>query len=310
MIDTIIHNHSLKKRLSLFFLEKKNGVAYLLLVPSLVLIFGILIYPLFYSLFISFHDYLLTKPGIYNFIGLANYLEALQSSFFLKSVIRTLYFAFVTVGVELVLGLGVALVLQQKFRGRGLVRGLIILPWALPTSVNGIMWKWIYNANYGVLNALLKRLGLIERYQVWLADPTRALHLVMLANIWKETPVGVLMFLAVLEQIPRELYEAALVDGANTLKKFWYITLPMLKPMMVTLAIIKIIWAIREFDIFYIITRGGPGEGTSVLSYYAYLTSFKFSRMGFGSAIAYLVIVLVILIGIPYFRYMRKQEVD
>ncbi|NLJ49086.1 MAG: sugar ABC transporter permease, partial [Candidatus Atribacteria bacterium] len=155
MIDRPIHNHSLKKRLSLFFLEKKNGVAYLLLVPSLVLIFGILIYPLLYSLFISFHDYLLTKPGIYNFIGLANYLEALQSSFFLKSVIRTLYFAFVTVGVELFLGLGVALVLQQKFRGRGLVRGLIILPWALPTSVNGIMWKWIYNANYGVLNALL-----------------------------------------------------------------------------------------------------------------------------------------------------------
>lgn len=310
MIDTITNNQSLKKRLSLFFFEKKNGVAYLLLIPSLVLIFGILIYPLLYSLFISFHDYLLTKPGQYNFVGFANYIEALKSNFFLKSVFRTLYFAFATVGIELILGLAVALVLQQKFRGRGLVRGLIILPWALPTSVNGIMWKWIYNANYGVLNALLLRLGLIERYQVWLADPIRALHLVMLANIWKETPVGVLMFLAVLEQIPRELYEAALVDGANTLKKFWYITLPMLKPMIVTLAIIKIIWAIREFDIFYIITRGGPGEGTSVLSYYAYLTSFKFSRMGFGSAIAYLVIVLVIIIGIPYFRYMRQQEVD
>ena len=219
---------------------------------------------------------LLTKPGIYNFIGFANYLEALQSSFFLKSVVRTLYFAFATVGLELVLGLGVALVLQQKFRGRGLVRGLIILPWALPTSVNGIMWKWIYNANYGVLNALLKRLGVIERYQVWLADPTRALHLVMLANIWKETPVGVLMFLAVLEQIPRELYEAALVDGANTLKKFWYITLPMLKPMMVTLAIIKIIWAIREFDIFYIITRGGPGAVSYTHLHPAMIFSYSF----------------------------------
>ena len=310
MIVSKGENRSFKKRLSLFFLEKKNGVAYLLLIPSLILIFGILIYPLLYSLYISFHDYILTKPGQFPFVGIANYIEALQSNFFLKSVMRTLYFSFVTVGVELVLGLMVALVLQQKFPGRGFVRGLIILPWALPTSVNGIMWKWISNANYGVLNALFFRLGLIERYQVWLADPMRALHLVMLANIWKETPVGVLMFLAVLEQIPRDLYEAAVVDGANTQKKFWYITLPMLMPMIVTLAIIKVIWAIREFDIIYIITRGGPGEGTSVLSYFAYLTSFKFSRMGYGSAIAYLVILMVLIIGIPYFRFLRRQGVD
>jgi len=308
--ETVQTDDAWKKKVALFFLEKKNGVAYFLLIPSLILIFGILIYPLFYSFYISLHDYVLTKPGQFPFIGFANYLEALQSNFFLKSVIRTLYFSFVTVGVELILGLAVALVLQQKFVGRGFIRGLVILPWALPTSVNGIMWKWIYNANYGVLNALFLKLGLIDRYQVWLAEPLRALHLVMLANIWKETPVGVLMFLAVLEQIPRELYEAAVVDGANTLKKFWYITLPMLKPMIITLAIIKVIWAIREFDIIYIITRGGPGEGTSVLSYFAYLTSFKFSRMGYGSAIAYLVIVMVLVIGIPYFRYLRRQGVD
>ena len=288
--------------------EKKGNVVLLLLLPSLILIFGLLIYPLIYSFYISLLDFNLTRPGVAPFIGLNNYVRALSDDLFLSSFLRTIYFSVVTVCTEIVLGVAIALLLKQKFRGRGIVRGLAILPWALPTVVNGIMWKWIYNANYGALNALLFNLGLISEYQVWLGEPMRALHLVMLANIWKETPVGVLMILATLEGIPEELYEASRVDGANTWQRFRYITLPLIKPMIGILFLIKIIWAVREFDLIYIVTRGGPGGGTTVLSYLAYLNSFKFFKMGYGSAIAYLLIALVMVIGIPYIIAITRSQ--
>ncbi|MDK2896812.1 MAG: multiple sugar transport system permease protein [Candidatus Atribacteria bacterium] len=288
--------------------EKKRNVILLLLLPSMVLIFGLLIYPLIYSFYISLLDFNLTRPGVTPFIGLNNYIQALSDGFFLSSLLRTIYFAGVTVSVEIVLGLAVALLLKQKFRGRGLVRGLVILPWALPTVVNGIMWKWIYNANYGALNALLSGMGLIDSYQLWLGEPMRALHSVMFANIWKETPVGVLMILAVLEGISEELYEAARVDGANTWQRFRYITLPLIKPMIGVLFVIKIVWAIREFDLIYIVTRGGPAGGTTVLSYLAYLNGFKFFKMGYASAISYFIIVLAMIIGIPYIISIARSQ--
>lgn len=292
--------------------ERKGVVIFLLLAPALVLIFGLLLYPLGYSFYVSLFDLNLTRPGTRPFVGLGNYLEALVNRQFWSSVSKTVYFAGLTVSVEILVGMAIALLLRQKFYGRGFVRGIVILPWALPTVVNGIMWKWIYNANFGLLNALLFKTGLIDKYQVWLGDAWRALHFVMLANIWKETPVGVLMLLAALEVIPGELYEAASVDGATVWQRFRYITLPLLKPMIFILFIIKTVWAIREFDLIYIVTRGGPAGGTMVLSYLAYLNSFKFFRMSYGSAIAYLIVGIALLLGIPYllgFRQPREEEV-
>lgn len=289
------------------FREKRKTI-YLLLLPALVCIFSLLLYPLGYSFYISLFDLNLTRPGNSPFVGLKNYFRALSDKFFWSSVFKTVYFAGVTVSVEILLGIAVALLLKQKFRGRGFVRGIVILPWALPTVVNGIMWKWIYNANFGVLNALLLKLGFIDTYRVWLGEPLRALHCVMLANIWKETPVGILMFLAVLEGISEEFYEAAAVDGATIWQRFKYVTFPFLKPMIVVLFLIKTVWAIREFDIIYVMTRGGPAGGTTVLSYLAYLNSFKYFKMGYGSAIAYLVIAIIFVLGIPYLLVLKKTQ--
>jgi ABC-type sugar transport system permease subunit len=306
--DSLRVNH---KRLAKgSFFEEKKKVVLLLLLPALICVFWLLLYPLAYSFYISLFDFNLTRPGYSPFVGLKNYLNALlDKSFFWNSVLRTVYFAGITVSVEVLLGIIIALLLKQKFWGRNFVRGIVILPWALPTVVNGVMWKWIYNANFGVLNALLSRLGFIKEYQVWLGEPWRALHCVMFANIWKETPVGVLVFLAVLEGIPEELYEAAAVDGATVWQRFRYVTFPLLKPMIFVLFLIKAVWAVREFDIVYVITRGGPAGGTMVLSYLAYLNSFKYFKMGYGSAIAYLVIAIALILGIPYLLALgRSQE--
>ena len=201
----------------------------MLLAPTIILVFGLLLYPILNTVWLSFTDLKLSVPQSGAFIGLNNYLKAFQDPEFVASIRRTIYFAVVTVPVETVLGLLIALVLCQKFKGRGFVRGLIILPWALPYVVNGAMWKWIFNANYGAFNALLSQWGLIDSYRIWLGNPTTAFNLIILANVWKETPVAVILIHAALQSISPDLYEAARVDGAGAFRRLWYITLPIIR---------------------------------------------------------------------------------
>jgi multiple sugar transport system permease protein len=182
------------------FLERPGILALVLLLPSGLIIFGLLIFPMFSSLTMSFTRMDLINPlSSKEFIGLGNYLEAIKNPSFWAAFGKTFYFAFLTVPIETLLGLCVALILNQQFKGRGFVRGLIILPWALPYVVNGITWKWIFDANYGAFNALLTQLGLLKSYQIWLGNPMAAFHIVICANIWKETPIAVLLILAALQ---------------------------------------------------------------------------------------------------------------
>ena len=283
-------------------------LAFVLLIPTLVLVFGVLLYPILYTLWLSFTDLRLSAPGSGSFIGLGNYLEALKNPEFLAAMRRTVFFALVTVPVETALGLLIALVLNQRFVGRGFVRGLVILPWALPYVVNGAMWKWIYNANYGALNALLHQLGLIDRYQIWLGNPRTAFGLVMLANIWKETPVAAILIHAALQSIPNELYEAARVDGAGVSRRFFHITLPLLRPVISVTMVVKTVWALKEFDLIYVITQGGPANATSVATYYTYLNTFKFLRFGYGSALAFLLVAVSVVLAFLYVRIVSTEQ--
>ena len=285
--------------------EREGFLAFLLLAPALVVILGVLVFPMISSLGLSFTDLKLTNPKSGAFIGLGNYRAALREPIFWASMGRTGIFAVSTVLIETFLGVLIAMLLNQKFVGRGFVRGLVILPWALPYVVNGIRWKWIFDANYGAFNALLTQLHIMGSYRIWLGEPATAMLLVILANIWKETPVAIILVLAALQSIPEELYEAAAIDGARRLRCFFRITLPLLKPIVLSLIVIKTIWALKEFDLIYIITKGGPANGTNMFSYYIYQNTFEFLKFGYGSALAYLLTLLAIAMSVFYMKSLK-----
>ena len=264
-------------------------LAQLLITPSTLVIFGVLLIPILYALYMSINK--ITFKGadtLYEFVGLGNYIEILtRDPWFNSSIMTTLLFVLLTVSAEILLGVGVALVLNKEFFGRGFVRGLMILPWAMPTVVNAVMWKWILNPDYGAANGLLGNLGLISENVQWLGTPALAFFSVLLANVWKETPYVVLLTIAALSTISHDLYEASSIDGAGGWKSFWKITLPLIKPVILILTITKTIWAFQTFDLIAIMTSGGPENATNLLSYYIHRTAFKMNRFGNAAAMSY-----------------------
>ena len=280
---------------------------HLLILPSLLIVFGVLIIPICYSLFLSVHD-LVLRTRTYEFVGLEHYITMFSDPSFLNSIWMTTVFTVLSVAAEMIFGVAIALVLNQEFKGRGFVRGLMILPWALPGVVNAIMWQWIFNSNYGVFNGLLMQLGLIDRYQVWLAKPDSAFLCVWLANVWKETPYVVLLTIAALANIPKDMYEAAAIDGSNPWKSFWKITLPLIKPVVLILLITKTIWALQTFDLVYIMTKGGPMAMTEFIAFYIQKTSFKFLKFGYGSAMSYTVSMLCFFLTFIYIKIFMGND--
>jgi ABC-type sugar transport system permease subunit len=286
--------------------DSNKNLGILLVLPSLIIIFGVLFYPILYSFYMSLNKINFAARK-FEFAGISNYAAMFTDKYFLNSIMLTIYFTIVTVFAEIALGTAMALVLNQNFKGRGFVRGIMILPWALPTVVNAIMWKWIYNANYGALNALLTQLHIINSYQVWLGRPVSALNLMIFANVWKETPYVVLLALAGLSTISKEVYEAGRVDGAGAWKAFWRITLPIIKPVILILTITKTIWAIQTFDLVYILTAGGPASGTELISFYIQKTTFKFLQFGYGASMSYALTVVTFLLSYLYIKFLSKE---
>lgn len=290
----------LTKRLNV---DNPRSLGLALVLPAVLAVLIVLAVPFFYSLLLSFQRYDLSRPQTNAFIWFTNYANLLSDPYFLNSLRVTLVFALVSMALELVLGIGIALVLNERFRGRGLLRGLIILPWALPSIVNAAMWQWIYNADYGALNALLHQLGLIEEYRVWLADPGWAMALLILANVWKETPFTAILVLAGLQGIPDALYEAAKVDGASVLQRLTQITLPLLRPVIIVAALLQVIWSFQTFELVYVVTQGGPFGSTEILPVRIYATTFRSLRFGYGASMAYLTGLILI---VPAFFYIRS----
>lgn len=280
-----------------------------LILPSILVIGGLLIYPLLYNIFISLHDFDLKRLYLGTpFIGLKNYISALTSNYFWSAVGRTLYFTIASVGIELILGIMIALVLNRDFWGRDFVRSILLLPWAIPTVVNGIMWKWIYNSNYGALNGILKQLGLIHSYQNWLGHPITAMNMVILADVWKTTPFVAIMILAALQTIPDSLYEAAQIDGAGPWQAFQHLTLRLIRPSILVVLVIRTMEAFRVFDIIYIITRGGPADGTQVITYFTYNETFNNLNFGLGASLAYLTSLVILVMALIYMKLLRSES--
>jgi multiple sugar transport system permease protein/N,N'-diacetylchitobiose transport system permease protein len=281
--------------------------ALVLLAPSVVVVFGIVIYPILRTLYTSLYAVDTPFPGHFPFVGLKNYTYALSQSDFWSSVGRTAYFTVISTGLELVFGMGIALLLYAPLRGRWLFRTIVVLPWALPTIVNGAMWRYFFNAQYGVVNALFTQIGIQSSYHAWLSSPTAALNIVILADVWKNTSLVAFFLLAGLTTIPRDLYEAARIDGYGRWGAFVHITLPLLRPVIVVVLVLRTIEAFKVFDIIYVMTGGGPANGTESIAFYTYQNAFSNEFFGYGSALAYLMVVFILGFAVLYIRMLRSD---
>jgi ABC-type sugar transport system permease subunit len=296
------------RRLSWRARTRELRFAALLLIPSVIVVFGIVIYPILRTVYTSFYDVNSPFPGTYPFAGLDNYTHALGNPDFWSAVRRTVYFTVVSTGLELVFGLGIAMLLNAPLRARWLFRSIVVLPWALPTIVNGALWRYIFNAQYGVLNAILTQIGLQDNYHAWLNSQTFALNAVIFADVWKNTSLVAFILLAGLTTIPRELYEAARVDGVSAWQAFLRITLPMLKPAIVVVLVLRTIEAFKVFDIIYVMTRGGPANGTQSVALYTYQQAFSNELFGYGAALACLIVVFIAVFAVVYMRAIQSED--
>ncbi len=287
--------------------ERRPVFAYLLNAPSLVAIFLLAAYPILYSGWISLHKYNLKRPKVFQFIGLENFATILNSPEFWSALWITIQFTLLVVTAVTVLGVCIALLLNQPFRGRAIVRTLVLLPWAILPVVNGLMWQWIYDSKIGALNGLLVSLGIISEYRGWLSDPTSALLALAFADVWNVLPLAVILLLAALQKIPAELYESARMDGAGPLHLFRYITFPWLAQTLLVVLILQTLSAIRVFDVIYVLTAGGPGTSTTTLTWKTYLTTFENLDFGLGNAYAYTVSLITFGFALVYFRVLYRR---
>lgn len=290
--------------------QREHRQAWGLLAPMLIVMFLLTAWPLGRTLWLSFTDAALVgSGGALNYVGVDNYLYALTDPDFRAAFGRTLRFTLCSVAIEGVLGVLVALLLNQKFIGRNVLRVLVILPWALPTIVNAMMWRLNFNPDYGSINALLTQLGLIDHYRSWLGSPESALNAVMLADIWKNYPLITLLVLAALQSIPEDLYEAARLDGASAWRRFRAITFPAIVAPLGVALILRTIDAFKVFDIIYVMTRGGPLDSTKTLSFFVYQESFSYLRAGSGAAYAILMALMcAVLIALYLFMLLRQRR--
>jgi multiple sugar transport system permease protein len=289
------------------FRLSEAAMAYLLNAPALVLISVLTIYPIVSAFWVSLHQYSLRQPGVFTFVGLGNYLELLQTSDFWNSLYVTLLFTFWTTILVLFIALVVALVLNEPFRGRGIMRALILLPWAMPGVVNALMWQWVFNGKVGILNGFLYSLGIIDQYHAWLVESATMYPSLIFANVWNTFPFSALIFLAALQSVPAELYDAARVDRANVFDRFRFVTLPWLVHPILIVLILQALGGIRLFDIIYLLTGGGPGNATSTIGYKAYQTAFLTFDFGLGNAYSYVIAFITLIIALVYMRTLWNR---
>jgi multiple sugar transport system permease protein len=270
------------------------------IIPSLILICFVTIYPALYTLYLSFHRKL-PIFGISHFTGLDNYLFLVRDERFWNALKNTLYFTASSVFLELMLGLAVAVFLNRPFPMRGLVRAVVLVPWAIPTVVSAKMWEWMYNSDFGIFNYLL------DMRINWLGSPFWALSAAVFMDVWKTTPFVAILLMAGLQVIPRELYQAARVDGAGNWDIFMRITLPLLMPVILVVLIFRTLDAFRVFDAVYVLTGGGPANTTETLSIYAYKVLFQTLQFGYGSTLSIVVFFCVGLISLFYAALLRRR---
>ena len=295
----------MKRKLSRW-LDNETHLAYAILVPAIILLLIFAYHPAVQSFRFSLLKYNLKMPNRISFNGFANYIHIVRDPVFRASVVRVIYFMVTAVTAVILLSLGFAQVLNQKFYGRAFLRAAVILPWAIPPVVNGHLWKWIFNGDYGALNGFLYQLGIIEEYQFWLNDAFTALNMAVFLFVWRFTPFITILFLGVLQSIPPQLYEAAEVDGAGAFRRFRSITLPCLYRIGGVALILTVIASFNVFDGIYALMEFSEPTKTPMI--YNYELTFEKGRFGRGSAMAYMVGLFLFLLTLIQIRVSFKRD--
>jgi multiple sugar transport system permease protein len=268
--------------------------------PSLIVIAIVAAYPIAYAIWLSLHQYSVRVQGLSRWVGVNNYLDALKSSEFWSAVKITFIFTGISVTLELVIGMAMALLMHAAFRGRGVLRAVVLVPWAVLTVGTAIMWRSIVEPDLGFLNQVLKALHLPGAHTVWLGQNGYAMAVMIFADVWKTAPFMALLLLAGLQVIPDDVYEAAKVDGATAWQRFVSITLPLLRPAILVALIFRTLDALRIFDLPFVLTQGA--NGTTSLSLYAYQTLINNNLIGPGSALSILTFIIVMAVSFLYIR--------
>jgi multiple sugar transport system permease protein len=277
-----------------------------LVTPAVIGIWLIVLFPLLYALYISVHDYVLSQGGIGDF-NFGNYLSVFKDALLISAIRNTVVLTISVVVLELLIGFGLALLLHQKhIRFRNLYLFILLIPMLMPPITVGLIWRLLLHPELGIINYSLGLIGFPQ--PAWLANPALAMVTIIIVDIWHETSFILLILLAGLTSLPDELYEAAVIDGANGWQKFTNLTIPLMKPTILVAVLIRMIAALKTYDLVYILTRGGPGTATETISYYIYKVAFVFLDMGRSSAMAFLLLVFIVLITLVLMRVMRTSE--
>jgi trehalose/maltose transport system permease protein len=287
--------------------RRQTRIGWLLLLPALAAVGFVAIYPLGKTVYESFtNQEFLQGLEPTKWVGLDNYRTLWHDTIFRDAVWQTVKFTLITVSFEFVLGLIIALVVNSSFKGRGLMRAVMLVPWAIPTVVAAKMWQWMLDDVFGVVNDLGLKLHILSHSHAWISDPATSLASVSAVDIWKTTPFVALLLLAGLQVIPRDLYEAASVDGASQLQQFWRITLPLLRPAILVTLIFRTLDALRVFDVFYVFFGGR--QDTQTMAIYAQSTIVGDGHVGYGAAISVAIFLIISLFVVIYMTFMRVTE--
>lgn len=289
-------------------MRQANRAGIYFLAPAILIIAFVLLFPIVQTVVLSVGRNSTSIFTGYEYAGLANYERLLNTPRFITSLNNTIFFTVVTVPIELVLGIALALILNRRFRGKGLVRMAVLFPWALPTALNALMWRWMFNTEFGLFNSMLTDIGLaIERVN-WLGAIPTAMYAMMFVSIWKTSSFMALLLLAGLQTIPDDLYEAGSVDGTNRLTEFRFITLPLLRPAILVSVLLRTMDAMRSFELPFNLTDGGPLTSTETLSLYSYRAIFQYVNFNLGSSAILIQFIIIMCISVMYILIIRRGD--
>jgi multiple sugar transport system permease protein len=283
-------------------------LAYLFITPIGITLLLLIAYPFSNAIYLSLTDKIVGYPPI--FVGLQNYLELWENSQYRQVVLNSVIYTVGSVGAKLALGMTMALALNRALKGRQFFRGILLLPWIIPTVVIAITWRWLFDLFRGLINVSLLDLGVIASGVHWLGDPKLAMLSVIVANVWRGFPFFGVSLLAAMQVIPEELYEAAEVDGASAAQKFWHITLPSVKGVVLIVTLLSTIWTLNDFNIVHVMTRGGPGTATHVFATFSYELGIQAQKWGQAVAASMYSLPVLALLIILIARHLQRDDAE
>ncbi len=281
---------------------------YTYLLPAAICLGGTVLFPILKSIYMSLFHNVLSRPQDFRFIALGNYVRLIHDPTFWLTLKNSIIWVFWSVSVQFVLGFAGALILNAPFRGRAFFRTLNLLPWIIPGVVVGLLWEYMYQPNYGPLNDILRRMGILTIPIAWLSQPVTAMPAVIFANIWRGIPFFSIMILAGLQAIPDEVYEAATVDGASVFQRFWHVTLPMLRPIIVVATATRVIWTFNYADLIFVMTSGGPANATQITSSYTLLTAYTDLDFGYAATLSVVLLIIMLVFTALYLKFTKGVE--